>query len=293
MSIVSWAAQAPLKRKRDFYPPQRILSQVRAALQSHKPEEVDYVAFVGQGEPTLCASLCRLIREVKAMTDISVAVITNGALLCRADVREELSAADVVMPTLDAADEKTFRRINRSWPKLRIREIIEGMAAFREMLDGKLWVEVMPVKGLNDGKKTLLRLRGALARIHPDRVQINVPIRPPVEPWVDVPDDEAIERAMAILSEAAELVAPYEGSFDLSQSMDIVQAVEAIIRRHPMRERRLVETLSRFAPDDVSAILEKLETSGQARRRLYRGETFWEYVGGTFGEANRDPSRVP
>ncbi len=273
--------------RRDFYPPERILAQVRVALDSHEPGEIDYVTFVGQGEPTLCASLGSLIREIKNMTDIRMAVITNGSLLYRADVRDELAIADVVMPTLDAADQKTFRRINRSWPKLRITEIIEGMIAFRKMFNGQLWIEVMLVKGLNDDEKTLLGVRDALSRIRPDRIHINVPIRPPAEAWVEVPDDETVERATAILGEAAEIVAPYEGSFDLSDSVGIVDAVEAIICRHPMRERRLVETLSKFAPGDVSATLAKLESSGRARRRIYRGETFWEYAGGTFGATTR------
>jgi len=279
--------------RRDFYPPQRILAQVRKALESHNLGEIDYVTFVGQGEPTLCASLGWLIREVKKITDIPAAVITNGALLHRADVREELAIADVVMPTLDAADKETFSRINRPWPKLHIHEIIEGMITFREVFNGQLWVEVMLVKGLNDAKRTLLGIRDALHRIRPDRIQINVPVRPPAEAWVEVPDDEAVARATAILGEAAEIVAPYEGSFDLSGYTDVEDAVEAIIRRHPMRERRLVETLNRFAPDYVNATLAKLESSGRARRRVYRGEAFWEYAGGTFGETVRKAHHDP
>ena len=269
--------------RRDFFPRGEILAQVREALERHKPSEIDYVTFVGQGEPTLCASLGWLICHVKALTDIPVAVLTNGALLVRPELRKELAAADVVMPTLDAADQPTFRRINRPWPRFRIAEIIKGMAAFRGMFKGQLWVEVMLVKGLNDDEATLLGIRDALAHIRPDRVHINVPIRPPAEPWVEIPDDEAIERATAILGEAAEVVAPYEGTFDLSGLADMAEAILAIIRRHPMRQRRLVETLEGWAPGEVEEVLARLESSGQARKRLYRGETFWEYVGGIFG----------
>jgi len=271
-------------KRRDYIRPQDILAQIERALAIYRPGEIDYVTFVGQGEPTLCASLGWLVRQVKAMTPIPVAVITNGALLCQQDVRQELTAADVVMPTLDTADQGTFRRINRPWPRFRIDEIITGMAAFRKMYTGQLWVEVMLVKGLNDDEAGLLRLRDALARIAPDRVQINVPIRPPAEAWVKIPDDEAIARATAILDEAAEAVSPYEGHFDLSGFTDPTEAVLAIIRRHPMRERRLVETLRKFAPEEVEAVLSKLEASGQARRRPYRSEVFWEYAGIRLGE---------
>ncbi len=263
--------------RRDFFPPETILAEVREALERHTPGEIDYITFVGQGEPILCASLGDLLRGVKAMSDIPVAVITNGALLYRPQVREELAAAEVVMPTLDAADQATFRRINRPWPRFRIAEIVEGMAAFRRTFSGQLWVEVMLVKGLNDGEEVLFPLRDALSHVRPDRVQINVPIRPPAENWVEIPDDQAIMQATAILGEAAEVMAPYEGTFDLSGFETLTEAVLAVIRRHPMREARLLETLARYAPGEVQATLAALESSGQARRYIYRDQAFWQY----------------
>jgi wyosine [tRNA(Phe)-imidazoG37] synthetase (radical SAM superfamily) len=99
--------------RRNFLPPEDILAEVKTVLKDDKSDQIDYITFVGQGEPLLCASLGWLIREVKALTDIPVAVITNGSLLFMLEVRQALGPADVVMPTLDAADEKTFRRINR------------------------------------------------------------------------------------------------------------------------------------------------------------------------------------
>ena len=268
----------------DFFPREAILAQVEEALAAHDPGEIDYVTFVGQGEPTLNASLGWLIRRVKAMTDIPVAVITNGALLLRDDVRQELAVADVVIPTLDAADKKTFRHINRPWPKLYIEDIIDGMVAFREMYEGQIWMEVMLVKGVNDDEESLLALRDVLTRIQPDRIDINVPVRPPAEPWVEIPDPEALMRAVAILGEAAEVVGPYEGEFDFSGFDDPVEAVLALVRRHPIRQRRLVETLNRIAPGEVEMVLQQLAESDQAQRRTYRGETFWHYGGGTYGE---------
>ena len=257
------------------------------ALEARVPGEMECVTFVGQGEPKLCASLGWLIREVKELTNIPVVVITNGALLSRQDVREELQAADVVMPTLDAADEATFRRVNRPWPHLRIEEIIEGMVALRETFAGQLWMEVMLVKGLNDTEEVLLSIREALRRIRPEQVQINVPVRPPAEQWVKIPDEEALMRAVAILGEAVKVIEPYEGSFDLSGSKTVTDAVLAIIRRHPMREVRLVETLDRYTPDEVHSTLAMLESSGQARRRTYRSQAFWGYAGVAFGDSHR------
>ena len=161
------------------------------------------------------------------------------------------------------------------------------MVAFREAYAGTVWVEVMLVKGLNDSEEVLLSLRDALQRIGPEQVQINVPVRPPAEKWVEIPDEDALLRAVAILGEAVEVIEPYEGSFDLSGFESITEAVLAVIRRHPMREARLVETLGRYTRQEVHSVLADLERSGQARRKAYRGQAFWCYGGVKFGDSRR------
>jgi len=278
-------------KRQDFFPPESILAQVKSALESHRPGEIDYVTFVGQGEPLLCASLGRLIRGVKELTPLPVAVITNGSLLSLPQVREELGTAEVAMPSLDAADEVTFRRINRPWPMLHVKDIVAGLAAFREEFAGQLWIEVMLVKGLNDGEPALLGLRDALAHIHPDRVHVNVPVRPPAESWVEMPDEAGLMRAVAILGEAATVVAPYEGTFELPTGLPLPEAIAEVIRRHPMREDEVLGALRDRDPAPVRAALAELAVSGQARRLEYRGQVFWRYVGAPGSQIQEPRSR--
>src|SRR3972149_1969672 len=91
-----------INERRNYVLPEAILAEVQVALAAHRPGEIDWITFVGWGEPTLHVSIGLLIRQVKALTDLPVAVITNGALLYLPDVRAELIAADAVPPTLDA-----------------------------------------------------------------------------------------------------------------------------------------------------------------------------------------------
>jgi wyosine [tRNA(Phe)-imidazoG37] synthetase (radical SAM superfamily) len=276
---------APLINKRKvFFPPQNILAEVNTALARIGPDQIDYITFVGQGEPLLCASLGWLIHEVKTVTKIPVAVITNGSLLFMPEVQNSLCPADVVIPTLDAVDEETFHRINRPWPKLHINEIIEGMVTFREMFKGRLWIEVMLVKGLNDTEEALSNIAKALRRIQPDQVHLNIPVRPPAEGWVEPPDNIGLMRAIVGLRKVAPMVLPTEGVFRLTKDLPTVDAIFEIIRRHPMREVELVETLRHLEkrPDRVQATLEALDASGQACRHFYRGQVFWIYTGGRF-----------
>jgi wyosine [tRNA(Phe)-imidazoG37] synthetase (radical SAM superfamily) len=277
--------------RQDFFPPEEILSAVEARLATCRSDELDYVTFVGQGEPLLCASLGRLIRGVKSLTAVPVAVITNGSLIFMPEVREDLSAADVVIPTLDAADEATFRRINRPWTRLKVADIVSGLASFRESFAGQLWVEVMLVRGLNDTAPALLELAKAVRGIRPDRVHINLPTRPPAEAWVEGPDEQGLVRAMAILGEVATIVTPSEGEFVLRSGTPPVDAVVDVLRRHPMRHEELERTLERVVPGEVEATLLELAGCDRVARRTYRGQTFWTFAAGSYGTTARKPSR--
>ena len=141
-----------LKRS-NWVDPETILAQVRDALRDHGPGEIDWVTFVGSGEPALHLGLGDMIREIKRLTHIPVAVITNGSLLYLPEVREALLAADAVMPTLDAGNAELYRRINRPHPEITYERLLDGLLEFRECYTGKLWPEVMLVQGLNDDMK--------------------------------------------------------------------------------------------------------------------------------------------
>ncbi len=266
----------PLVNERiDYFPPQDILAEVEKALADHEPGEIDWVTFVGSGETTLHASIGQLIRGVKALTDLPAAVITNGALLYLPEMRVELSAADAVLPSLDAGNAQLYRKINRPHPEATFERLLDGLIAFRAEYQGKLWVEVMLVRDLNDTEAALTEIAAALQRIQPDEVHIVQPTRPPVETWVQPPDEEGLLRARAILGDVASIVHPTSGSFDLSGDESLVDAVVGIITRHPMREDELFRTLAHWSPGDISDVLEALADSGQAQVVERCSVRFW------------------
>ena len=201
---------------------------------------------------------------MKALSDLPVAVITNGSLLYLPEVRLELLAADAVLPSLDAGRAILYRKINRPHPEVTYKRLLEGLITFRSEFAGKLWVEVMLVKELNDTENALQDIAAALSLIEPDEVHINLPTRPPVEIWVQPPDEEGLLRARAILGDIARVVHPAAGSFDLSEYDNLVDAVIGIITHHPMRQEELERTLEKWAPGQVEKVLAELETSGRA-----------------------------
>ena len=261
--------------RKEYIPSEEILTQVQAALASSRPDEIDWITFVGSGEPTLHSGLGGLIRRVKSLTDKPVAIITNGALFYRREVRQELLAADAVLPSLDAGNPQLYRKVNRPWPDLTFERQIEGLSAFRREYAGKLWVEVMLIQGLNDTEEALREIADVLAVIEPDIVHLGLPTRPPAEAWVQPSDEEGLLRAHAILGEIAHVVHPAAGSFDLSGYDNLADAVMGIITRHPMREDELVKTLERYSPSELKSVLESLIDNNRAQIVTRYGVRFW------------------
>lgn len=261
--------------RKNFFPPDEIVTEVKEVLAAHKPGEIDWVTFVGSGETTLHASIGFLIRQVKMLTSLPVAVITNGTLFYKPEVRQELVAADAVLPTLDAGNEKLYRKINRPHPEITFKRQVEGLKAFRKEYRGNLWIEVMLVRGLNDTEDALKELAGLLEEIQPDEVHILQPDRPPAEVWVKPADEEGLLRARAILGKIATVIDPVKGLFDLSGSENLVDAIVGIITRHPMQETELIETLTQFSQRDVIETLNELEKSGKAQIVSRYGVRFW------------------
>jgi wyosine [tRNA(Phe)-imidazoG37] synthetase (radical SAM superfamily) len=266
----------PLTNERkEYFPSEEILTQVRDALHAHVPGEIDWVTFVGSGEPLLHARMGYLIRQVKGMTELPVAVITNGSLLYLPEVRQELRVADAILPSLDAGTSELYRKINRPHPEITFERLVEGLIAFRQEYRGRFWVEVMLVRGLNDTPQALVDIARVLQEIRPDAVHINLPTRPPVETWVQPPTAESLMRAIAILGDTAEVVHPAEGSFDLSGYENPLEAIIGIITRHPMRQEELERALYRWSPEHVSQALAELEASGRAQIVERYGMRFW------------------
>ena len=266
----------PLTNERRAYVPcDVILAQVEEALAHHAPGEIDWLTFVGSGEPTLHSGVGKLIARVKELSDLPVAVITTGSLLYIPQVRQALKTADAVLPSLDAGTAQLYRRINRPHPQTTFERLVNGLVLFRREYRGKLWIEVMLIKGLNDSDEALEDIAGQLRRIRPDEVHINLPTRPPAETWVQLAEEEVILRALVKFSDTARVVHPAEGAFDLGSCDSLLEAVLAIITRHPMRQDQLEQALAQWAPDQAETVLAELQASGQAQVVERLGSRFW------------------
>ena len=146
-----------------------------------KNDDPDYITFSGAGEPTLNIHIGKIIDYLKTnYSKIPVAVLTNGSLLNNPEVRQELLQADVILPSLDAATDSAFKKIDRPSKNLSISNYIQGLINFRNEFKGIMWLEVMVLPGFNDDIENLTLLKKAILEIKPEKVQLNTLDRPGV-----------------------------------------------------------------------------------------------------------------
>jgi wyosine [tRNA(Phe)-imidazoG37] synthetase (radical SAM superfamily) len=110
-----------------------------------------------------------IIQKVKEITSTPVAVLTNSSLLSLDEVRRSLSEADVVLPSLDAITPALFEYMNRPHASLSIEGIISGLIQFRKQYHGRIWLEIVFCRGVNDGGEEIEKFKSVIEEIEPDR----------------------------------------------------------------------------------------------------------------------------
>lgn len=196
------------RERKEYVSLKDILGELKAWLENNSREltKINYVTLSGSGEPTLNDKIGQLILEIKKLTSLPVAVLTNSSLLKSAVVRGEILAADLIVPSLDAVEKKVFLKIDRPQENIEIQEIIEGLIALRREFIGKIWLEVMLVRGINDDIRYIKKLKKITDLINPDKIQLNSPVRTTSEPGVLSVDMKKLKKIQEILGEKCEII---------------------------------------------------------------------------------------
>jgi len=271
-----------VRRARHFSCPE-ILGQIRQALAGGR--RIDHITFSGSGEPTLNTLLGPLIREIKKLTPVPVAVLTNASLLGLRSVRRSLRPADVVVPSLDAATASGFRKVNRPEPSVRVENVIAGLEKFRAEFRGEIWLEVMLVGGLNDSPEEIAALKQAINRIRPDRVQLNTVIRPPAESWARPLSRRALEKIRKDLGGAAEVVVDFRKKQRAVGPRNLKSEILAMVGRRPVTVRDMASSLGASAAE-VRRQLGTLLRWRRVRPVSHKGVVYYEPVKATGGQGH-------
>ncbi|MFY9116055.1 MAG: radical SAM protein [Bacteroidales bacterium] len=170
-------------QRTEYVPAHEIIAELEDFFKNHPDPEV--ITFSGYGEPTLNSAIGQVIDYIKSIRpQLPLALLTNGTLLFDKQVREEVLKVDYILPSLDAATEEVFQKINRPDPSLDLQGYIRALADFRKDFSGQMWLEVFVVPGYNDTTHELDLLKEAILDINPHKVQLNTLDRPGTESTV-------------------------------------------------------------------------------------------------------------
>ncbi len=262
-------------QRNKYFDVDAILGQIKILIVSG--QHIDYITFSGSGEPTLNVYIGKLIREIKKTTQIPVAVLTNSTLLSQKSVRNALSDADLVVPSLDAATQEIFDRMNRPHSSLKIRQVIEGLKIFRQEFSGKIWLEILLVKGVNDSPAHIKKLKKAISKINPDKIQLNTVVRPPAEKAALPLSPQELEKIREFFGKKAEVVAEFNKIQHGPISHDIKDAILAIVARRPVTLADISTSLGKHK-NELIKYCDILLKEGKIKLIIHEGKKFYELI---------------
>lgn len=271
-------------RVAEYAPVDTLLNELREKLRvGPRP---DYIGLAGSGEPTLHGRLGALIAGVKSLTDVPVAVLTNGALLWRSDVRASLAEADRVMPSLDAGNPASFAVVNRPHEALSFERMVDGLLSFSHAFAGELWLEVLLVGGITDDPKEVRCIADIVRRMRVDRIQLNTVSRPAANTAARAVAAADLARLGELFSGRCEVIAeaPPLSAGPAFGGVETEARIVALLDRRPCTVEGIAAGLG-LCPNEVLKHLTGLCSQGLVNGRRERGTVFYEGVRDRSGSA--------
>lgn len=254
----------------EYIPCRKIVKELSDYFETSPPP--DYITFSGYGEPTLNSAIGKIIQLIKkSKPEIPVAVLTNGTLLSQPEVRNELHLANLVLPSLDAATQEVFEKINVPAKGLFIDEYIKGLVDFRKEFSGKIWLEIFILPKYNDHETELTELKKVILKINPDRIQLNTLDRPG---RVENLQPASIEKLNHIIDfwqlKNVEIIAKAPERKNLAAyRKDVESAILGTIARRPCTADDLAQIMGTHV-NEINKYLETLEKGNKINHT--RGE---------------------
>lgn len=280
----------PVNRRGRYSPTREILAEITEFCSDpHRLAAVDVLTVTAKGEPTLHLDLGVILRHIKSLTDKPVAVLTNGTTLADDEVREALQLADIVVPSLDAVRAESFSKVDRPARGLTVEAIINGLRDFSRAYRGRLWLEILLVRDINDADADIDALLPVLTTLRLDRIQLNTVVRPPADPGARPVAEarlaEIARRLQAALAVPVDLPSPVVGFGDERDAAPLPtadaepaalrQAIIQMVRRRPCTAADIDRVFHLGGAEKVEQLLASLVASGTLRILSHAGDRFY------------------
>jgi wyosine [tRNA(Phe)-imidazoG37] synthetase (radical SAM superfamily) len=276
--------------RKEYVPTEEILREIDQVLeQGAAGRPIDVFTLTAMGEPTLHSGIGKIIAHLKGKTEKPVAVLTNGTLFFDPVVREELSAADIVIPSLDSARQESFERVNQPASAVNLEQVIEGLSLFSREFRGEVWLEILLVRDMNDSLEDFAALQQAVRKIHPARIQLNTVARPPMDGRARPVTREVMELAAAMLAEGydgrVEILVDFqaiekkrEGKGSGLQET-LVEEIADLLQRRPCPIEEIDKALHVQDLDLTRECVQTLVSAGRIEKIVHNDKEFYQQSG--------------
>ncbi len=155
-----------------------IITELKAALDKHN--KIDIITVTANGEPTLYPQLDAFVESFKHLhVKPKLLILSNSTTLSDPKIYNTLLKFDQVKLSLDAASPEVFKKIDRPHDAISIDDIILHVTRFSQDFKGKLFIEILFVKGVNDALDEIKKLNEVLLHVRCERIDIGTIDRPP------------------------------------------------------------------------------------------------------------------
>lgn len=236
------APKRAMLHQESITPVDTIMRDLKKALKQHPA--IDVITITANGEPTMYPYLNQLITQINQIKgEIQTLILSNSASLNDPEVFATLLKLDQVKLSLDAATPETFKKIDRPAEGINIDTIIDSITRFSHVFRGKLFLEILFVKGVNDTLTEIEALNRALRGISCDRIDIGTIDRPP---------------AYAVQGLSFEELYSLSHHFDASLPIHIVSRNHTAVTPSSYTEEEILTTLDKrpLTIDDIQALFD-------------------------------------
>ena len=267
--------------RKKYSPVKSVLNELKKVLKlKSNRAKIDCITFSGSGEPTLNSNIGKMISEIKKISNVPVVVLTNGTLLFRQDVKNDLLQADIVAPSLDGIP--SFQKIDRPHKSLDIEKIIDGLEQFRKAYKGKIWLEILFVKDINDSQYEIESLKEAIAKIKPDKIHLNTVVRPSAEDYAKPLGRKKLLEIRKFFGKNCEIISdkiikPHH-CIEADNGESIQQKILQILPRRPLRLEDIIGVIK----SNEGTILKELWLL-ERRKKIIKENGWWKMTPDTVG----------
>ena len=266
--------------RREYFPPEEIVEEFKNNFHLFK-DITDVITVTGAGEPTLNSGLDYIVNGIKAHSlGKPVAILTNSTMLHHKEVFDSLLKFDIVVPSLDSALDESMRRVDGLHKSLSPAIIRDSLKKFCSCYKGRLFLEVLFCKGINDSKEDLEALAEYLKDVPLEKIQLGTVTRPPAHEGTQAVSEVFLDMAvdyLRLFSLPAERLKGFKSSGEGSLSaLELKERVEALLKLRPCTAADMAGVFG----VEQGKVVEVLNSLVSEKRVIIRnfGDTFYHHI---------------